>query len=145
MAAHTFDASRPWVQNYAIFLKPEPESQPTSTKLDFVGFVGAIRLIKNASQLTKNGADVNGSPEFGYMLMTKYQRKGLGTEAVKGFLEIYWGLEKRKGVERLVAVVDDENVGSVKVLENVGAERLGEEKSEHGGVIYVLERPNFAD
>lgn len=129
MINQTADPSRPWVEDYAIFLKPStPGAKPAH-----VGMVGAIREIQNAEHL-----GVNGAPEFGYMVNIQNQGKGLGTEAVKGFLDMYWGLERRKGVQALVAIVDETNSGSVHVMEKVGGVLLG--KDDHGDV-WVVRRP----
>ncbi|KAH8682308.1 GNAT domain-containing protein [Xylariales sp. PMI_506] len=84
-----------------------------------------------------------GWPELGYMLRREHWGQGYATEVVRGFLESWWALDREEvelqvdptsvadvagekvheGVritERLVAVVEKANVGSLRVMEKVG-------------------------
>ncbi|KAH7661500.1 Acyl-CoA N-acyltransferase protein, partial [Dioscorea alata] len=56
--------------------------------------------------------------ELGYMLASQQWGKGVMTKAVK--LAVKSVFEEMKGLERVEALVDVENKGSLKVLEKVG-------------------------
>jgi hypothetical protein len=53
-------------------------------------------------------------PELGYMLASAFHGHGLATEAVRAVLADAFG---RLRLERIVAIVDVPNVGSIRVLE----------------------------
>lgn len=72
--------------------------------------VGAITLDKG------NGRSENRA-ELGYVLAKKHWGKGIATEATKLALERGF---KDLGVVRIEALVDPENIGSVRVLEKAG-------------------------
>ena len=59
--------------------------------------------------------------ELGYHLGFKYWGKGIGTKAMKLVCETIF--KDWPHLERLEALVDVENVGSLKVLEKVGFQR----------------------
>jgi len=81
-----------------------------------------------------------GWPEIGYMFRTEYWGKGLATEFVRGFLELYVKLPRREaevlvhpatvaaGAERseelLVALTTYDNVQSQRILAKAGFERF---------------------
>ena len=139
MLTQTHSPSRPYVENYILFLKPGPgtaEVAAGSEEPQFVGMVGAIRILENAPP----ELDVNGLPEFGYMIEVGHQRKGFGTEAAKGFLELYWSLERRKEVQRVVATVRRTNVGSGKVIQSIGGVRVGDVGEDEQDA-WVVSRP----
>ncbi|MEM5871758.1 MAG: GNAT family N-acetyltransferase [Candidatus Aenigmatarchaeota archaeon] len=77
--------------------------------------VGCISL-KNVSKENKNG-------ELGYWIGRKYWNKGYATEAVK--LILHFAFKKLK-LHKVYAVVLEENIASVKVLEKNGFRIEGE-------------------
>ncbi len=111
------------------------------------------------------GSHVAEPPECGYMLRTEYWGKGYATEALRGWLQIYWELPRREvdvddKIDDLERHVDDagvlrevlraeiaaDNVPSGNVLEKCGFVRGGsEEIEENGGVVklvhFYLEKP----
>lgn len=58
-----------------------------------------------------------GLVEVGYSFEKEHWGKGLATEAAVGWLGFGFG---EAGLDRIVAVADPENAGSVKVMEKVG-------------------------
>ncbi|XP_050220283.1 uncharacterized protein LOC126670567 [Mercurialis annua] len=78
--------------------------------------IGAISITLNS------GNDVCRS-ELGYVLASAYWGKGIATKAVKLMAEFIF--RQRPELERLEALVDVQNVGSLKVLEKVGFKREG--------------------
>lgn len=58
-------------------------------------------------------------PELGYMLASAFHGRGLATEAVRAVLADAFA---RLRLERIVAIVDVPNVGSIRVLEKAGFE-----------------------
>lgn len=77
--------------------------------------VGAVTLDQRTG-----GARIRA--ELGYVLAFDYWGKGIVTEAVK--LAIAKGFQELP-IERIEALVDPDNLGSVKVLENAGLKREG--------------------
>jgi RimJ/RimL family protein N-acetyltransferase len=132
MTPQTPSPERPYVEDYVILLKPKASSG--SIKPEFIGMVGTIR------EISVEKFDIKSAPEWGYMIDVKYQKQGYATEAGRGFLELYWSLERRKAIDLLVAVVDEENSGSVNVIKKVGAELMGKKADDYGS-IWVLKRP----
>ena len=58
--------------------------------------------------------------EIGYTIAPPFQRRGLGTEVVKSLVDY---LFKEVSIHKIIAKTDPENVGSIKVLENLGFRR----------------------
>ncbi len=56
-------------------------------------------------------------PEVGYMLASRHHGRGLATEAVRAVLG---DATRRLGIAVLVAIVDEPNVASIRVLEKCG-------------------------
>lgn len=55
--------------------------------------------------------------ELGYWLLPRYWGKGIAVEVIQAVIP-YW--QKKKGLHRLEAYVEEENVGSIRVLEKLG-------------------------
>jgi len=62
---------------------------------------------------------IDGHPEVevAYMLVKEYWGQGLGTEAAQGILD--YGFEKLK-LSRLISLIDEDNLASIKVARNIG-------------------------
>lgn len=96
---------KPWVESYAILLRPEPaaldkvrslEDGPARKDADgggdgnasrgdpprFIGLVGSVR----------QSPPPESYPELGYRLHPDYFGKGYATEAVGAFVKLYWTL-----------------------------------------------------
>jgi RimJ/RimL family protein N-acetyltransferase len=74
------------------------------------------------------------------MLASRFHGQGLATEALRAVVADAF---RRLALERVVAIVDEPNVGSIRVLEKVG---FALERSYAGGDgqpyrRYVLDRP----
>ncbi|TAQ88128.1 hypothetical protein B7494_g3513 [Chlorociboria aeruginascens] len=99
---------------YAILLRPvlsnlEPwVNEDGSPKI--VGIVGTFR---------RGGEGL----ETSYCMNIKYWGRGYATEAFREFLKVFWRLEERKDVERLVAKIDPDNVISEKIVRKAGASK----------------------
>jgi RimJ/RimL family protein N-acetyltransferase len=89
--------------------------------------------------------------EVGYCMNIKYWGRGFASEGFKKFLEVYWGLENRRDVNRLVAKTHPENRASQRVCVKCGGRR-GEvlkgayERYVDGGVksdvwLFLFDRP----
>lgn len=61
--------------------------------------------------------------EMGYCINIAYWGRGYASEALTGFLKLFWSLEERNDVDSLVGMVDPENGASARVLEKAGARR----------------------
>ncbi|PQE04879.1 hypothetical protein CJF30_00004666 [Rutstroemia sp. NJR-2017a BBW] len=105
-------AEKPWIENYAILLRPDPASGHENgngpAKPRFIGAVGVIRFEEGS------GAEV------GYGIHPEYQRKGYATEALRLFVELYWSRKREGDWNTLVAAVDPENTASERVVQKVG-------------------------
>lgn len=75
--------------------------------------IGVINLTRRSSQIP---------PEFGFMLLPDYQRKGYGSEAVERVMR-YW--KDEFGIKQICAMTTDENIASQKLLTRVGLEEGG--------------------
>ena len=93
-------------------------------------------------------------PECGYMFRREYWGRGYATEALEGWLGVYWGLPRRvvrvgdrevHGVdeqETLLAVVTEDNSGSRRVLAKCGFVQDGAFEEDGESMLrYVLKRP----
>lgn len=84
--------------------------------------------------------EVSPSPEIGYSIHPDCWGKGYATEALRKLLEMWWGLPRlvevstecdeagsnRGGVEKVVALCEQGNLGSSKVLAKCGFQVVGE-------------------
>jgi RimJ/RimL family protein N-acetyltransferase len=105
---------KPWIEHFAIILRPQPSATPPEPNPQFLGFIGITRAPGPTDY-----------PEIGYRLREEFFGKGYGTEAVRAFTELYWTLPARKHINGVLALVDGRNVASWKVLEKVGARSDG--------------------
>jgi RimJ/RimL family protein N-acetyltransferase len=80
---------------------------------------------------------VDGVVEVGYGINPSYQNRGYATEMVQTLTN--WALAQ-PAVSRVVAECRTDNVGSIRVLEKTGFERIGERFDEGDGVLIVWER-----
>jgi RimJ/RimL family protein N-acetyltransferase len=67
--------------------------------------------------------------ELSYVLASAFWGQGLGTEAAKAILD--YGFEQLN-LGRLICLIDQDNIGSVKVAENIGMTFEKEGKDEIG-------------
>jgi RimJ/RimL family protein N-acetyltransferase len=65
--------------------------------------------------------------ELGYSIMPEQRRRGFATEAAAALTA--WALDQPR-VERVVAACAPSNEASIRVLERVGFERIGERAGE---------------
>ncbi len=61
--------------------------------------------------------DSDNEAEIGYTISPGFQRRGLGEETVSTLIN---HLFKKKGIERIIASTDPENIPSIKLLEKLG-------------------------
>lgn len=54
--------------------------------------------------------------EVGYSLIPEFWRRGIGFEAARGWMDLGFGV---RGLERIVAVANPENVGSRRIMEKL--------------------------
>ena len=113
MTPNTKSPLRPWVDNYAILLRPttsEPTDQGGSGKgPKMIGCVGVIRSIAVAE-----GQRL----EMGYIINYDYWGKGYASEAVGAFLDLFFNSNDRQADE-VVAKVDTENWASMRILKKM--------------------------
>ena len=67
------------------------------------------------------GPDQAGVVEMGYDIVPEYRNQGYATEMARSL--IAWALHE-KGIKVVTASCLDDNIGSIKVLENAGMHRL---------------------
>jgi ribosomal-protein-alanine N-acetyltransferase len=67
------------------------------------------------------GPDKDGIVEVGYDVVPEYRKQGYATEMAHGL--IVWAFQEA-GIKGVTASCLDDNIGSIKVLENVGMRRL---------------------
>lgn len=80
MEERTPNPEKPWIENYAILLRPTSPSL-VDDKPKLIGAIGMIRF------------EAGHGAEVGYGLHPGYQKKGYATEAMKLFLGLYWSKE----------------------------------------------------
>ncbi|MCO7227470.1 GNAT family N-acetyltransferase [Pleionea sp. CnH1-48] len=76
-----------------------------------------------------------GAPDIGYRMLPEYWGQGLGYEAASTTLEF---AKHTLGLERIVGEVAEENIGSWKILEKCGMQRI-DEYEKMGFRIYFYE------
>lgn len=74
------------------------------------------------------GDPQDGEVELGYGIHPSYRRLGYATEASKALVQ--WALAQ-EDVREVVAECEQSNIASVRVLEKVGMERIGERGPRH--------------
>ncbi len=82
------------------------------TVIGGIGFIGA--------------PDKDGVVEMGYDVIPEYRKQGYATEMARNL--IAWAF-REAGIKVVTASCLDDNVGSIKVLENVGMRRLAPEEN----------------
>ncbi|EAW12361.1 GNAT family N-acetyltransferase [Aspergillus clavatus NRRL 1] len=89
-------------------------------------------------------------PEIGYCIQPEYWGKGYATEALGKFLEAWWALPRREQqssgngeeVEKIFAICEKPNIGSVKVLKKCGFKVFREARYEQDELLLCgLEKP----
>lgn len=80
MDERTPNPEKPWIENYAILLRPSSLT-PVDEKPKLIGAIGMIRF------------EAGHGAEVGYGLHAAYHSKGFATEAMKLFLGLYWSKE----------------------------------------------------
>jgi RimJ/RimL family protein N-acetyltransferase len=73
--------------------------------------------------------DGQSETELAYVLASAYWGQGMGTEAAKAILD--YGFEQL-GLQRIICLVDQENLRSIKVAENIGMRFEKEGRDEIG-------------
>ncbi|MEH0153160.1 GNAT family N-acetyltransferase [Limibacter armeniacum] len=78
--------------------------------------------------------------DIGFRFFKEYWNKGIGSEAAKACLD--YGFSKF-GLTRIVGRAMKDNLGSIRVLEKIGLEYLGEYDFDgEAGVIYEIKKLN---
>ena len=78
-------------------------------------------------------------PEIGYRLVPEFWGRGLAPEAVRAWIDHGFA---DLGLERMIAIIEPENTGSIRVAEKAGLALEKETwKWERTVRIYVVERP----
>ena len=91
------------------------------------------RLIGRAGISVREGFDV---PEIGYVIGTKYQRRGYAREALSAIVGY---AEEELGMDRLIAFTKEKNSPSVRLLESLGFEKCGNAFIKGGDhAMYIL-------
>ena len=85
------------------------------------------------------GAPFNGEVMVGYSVLTPYQRRGYGYEAVSALVN--WAFA-RPGVQRIVAETDHTNKASIRLLEKCGFEYAGK-GFEWGTIRYMMPKEKW--
>ncbi len=81
--------------------------------------------------------------EVAYLISKAYWGQGLGTEAAQAILE--YGFEKLN-LSRLICLIDEENLASIKVAEKIGMTFEKEGKDEIGPfLLYSRNKPTKVD
>jgi ribosomal-protein-alanine N-acetyltransferase len=107
------------VSLYADWIRADPS---------VVGF-GPWVVIARAEHVVVGSAGFIGKPgpertiELGFGTHPDYRNRGYASEAGRALAE--WGLDQ-PGVDRVIAKCDPDNVASVRVLEKIGMNRVGE-------------------
>jgi RimJ/RimL family protein N-acetyltransferase len=102
------------------------------------------------------GSRFSEPPECGYMFRTDMWGKGYATEALRGWLEVYWALprkdvkldsedsgEHRTETESLLAETELANAGSRRVLVKCGFTELRTWEEDGDQLIQYVYRPPF--
>lgn len=80
-------------------------------------FVGTVALVKD-----------NNDDEIGYRFLEKYWKNGYGSEICKGLINYC----KKIGLHKIIGYVADENLASVRILEQHNFEIVAKIKDEYG-------------
>ncbi|RFU31718.1 hypothetical protein B7463_g4579, partial [Scytalidium lignicola] len=141
----TLEESRSWLNgllpevkpegdNYAVFIRtPEGESQDNERRMIGIMGVYSFRPV----------------PELGYTFHPDFWGHGYATEALHGFLDIYW--KSRLNVNVIEAKTDTENFGSIRVLKKCGFKNVATLKANialpkmgpgfRDSLVFRVERP----
>lgn len=90
-------------------------------------------VLKSSPDIIIGSVGVNSlypAPSIGYAMHPDFWGKGYATEAVRGVVEVWWGLPRvpvedgrnENWEEKLYAATQRENIGSYRVLSKVGFE-----------------------
>jgi len=133
--------------NFSIELLPTTETEDDAQTSSGRDLVKAIGLCGGHSL-----------PEIGYIFDPSYWGRGYATEALKGFLQVYWGTWPKghpllEGEERnyLKAITGKDGHASMAVLRKCGFEfwKEEEEENDYEGKVMVLawriSRPGYAE
>ena len=98
------------------------------------GWHAWIIILKETKELVgdcgfKGAPDEEGSVEIAYSLLPKWRNKGIAGEAVRALIDL---ASRDAGVIRVEAETREENIPSIKILENIGMK----EYDEHEGMTY---------
>ncbi|UFT99700.1 GNAT family N-acetyltransferase [Radiobacillus kanasensis] len=102
------------------FIEEQLTNNPEFSKWSYL-------IVHNQTQMIvgeigcKGSPDENGSVEIGYGVVPFYQKKGIASEAVSGFVN--W-LRTEPKVGKILAECLPENIGSIRVLEKSGFVRI---------------------
>jgi RimJ/RimL family protein N-acetyltransferase len=93
---------------------------------------GAYQIIDISSGMVVGGAGFHGPPkygavEIGYGVVPSARRKGFATEAARQLVDI----ARINGVRNVIARTEPNNLGSLRVLKNVGMRRVSASADLH--------------
>ena len=102
------------------FFVENMEKAPSEPAWDWIaihrldlGVIGGIGFM--------GGPDKDGVVEMGYDIVPEYRKQGYATEMARSLVE--WAFQEA-GIKVVTASCLDDNIGSIKVLENAGMRRL---------------------
>lgn len=72
-------------------------------------------------------------PDIGFALLPKYEKKGYAFEATQSYLS---SLEGSKNHRNIIAILDMNNVKSIRLLQKLGFGYLGKSKKENPTIAY---------
>lgn len=109
------NADKPESLNFGVFIRPSPHTpsspeviatQPAPDINRMIGVIGVFR------------ASIAGTAEVGYIFHESFWGRGYASEALTAYVNVYW--DQVRTIDAMVAMVDPENVASIKVLRNCG-------------------------
>lgn len=98
-------AWNPW-KGETSYVSQEEMEQRKAGKLRLIGVIGIVR-----------------EQEIGYKIHPEFWGKGYMGEALRMFIEMWWGMEINMKYDRLLAAADPENKASLRVLEKAGFQK----------------------
>ena len=80
-------------------------------------------------------------PDIGYAILPEYEGKGYTSEAAAATLSF---AQNELGLEKILAITSNENIGSQKLLEKIGMTFLEKRtwEGEEGVLVYEISKPN---
>lgn len=108
---------KPESLNFGVFIQPPPHTSSfasssataASTSPDVDRMIGVVGVFRES---------VAGTAEVGYIYNESFWGQGYASEALAAYVNVYW--DQVKTIDAIVAMVDPENIPSIKVLKKCG-------------------------